>query len=70
MEGPSGDYNDAQWTNIQDPVKHMFTGITKAIKVQSAGLKDLDKRTSKCISKDSAESLVADAFSSCFHQQV
>lgn len=30
---------DAQWTNVQDPVKQMITAITKAVRTQSAGIK-------------------------------
>lgn len=62
--------DESQWTNIQDPVKQMITGITKSIRVQASGLRDLDKRTSKHISKDNAEQLVSEAFSNCFLQQV
>jgi hypothetical protein len=32
------------WTNVQDPVKQMITAITKAVRTQSAGIKDIDKR--------------------------
>jgi hypothetical protein len=35
---------DNQWINIQDPVKQMITSITKAIRTQSAGIRDLDRK--------------------------
>ena len=39
-----GSVGGAQWTNVQDPVKQMITAITKAVRTQSAGIKDLDRR--------------------------
>ncbi len=48
MEGgditPSAD--SARWANIQDPVRQMITAITKAVRTQSAGIKDLDRKLS------------------------
>jgi hypothetical protein len=35
---------DHQWVNIQDPIKQMITSITKAIRTQSAGIRDLDRK--------------------------
>jgi hypothetical protein len=35
---------DNQWYNIQDPVKQMITSITKAVRTQSAGIRDLDRK--------------------------
>jgi hypothetical protein len=62
--------DENQWVNVQDPVKQMITGITKSVKVQAVGMRDLDKRMSKCITKDNAEQLIAETFSNSFLQQV
>ena len=35
---------DNQWYNIQDPIKQMITSITKAVRTQSAGIRDLDRK--------------------------
>lgn len=62
--------DDSQWVNVQDPVKQMITGITKSIKVQAVGLRDLDKRMAKYITTDKAEQLITDTFANSFLQQV
>lgn len=47
-----GSVGGAQWTNVQDPVKQMITAITKAVRTQSAGIKDLDRRLSDTATVD------------------
>ena len=42
MEEGLNDEN--QWVNIQDPIKQMITSITKAVRTQSAGIRDLDRK--------------------------
>lgn len=62
--------DENQWVNVQDPVKQMITGITKSVKVQATGLRELDKRMSKCITREKTDQLIAESFSNCFPQQV
>lgn len=57
--------DEAMWTNVQDPVRQMFLTMTKAIRTQSAGLRDLDRKIGYLISRDSAEKLVIESTSKC-----
>lgn len=48
-------YNDdIQWINIQDPIKQMITSITKAVRTQSAGIRDLDRKIGLLLSSSSS----------------
>ena len=55
--------DEVHWTNVQDPVKQMFGALTKAVRTQSAGMRDMDRKMGYLISKESAEHLVADVAS-------
>ena len=52
--------DEVHWTNVQDPVKQMFAALTKAVRTQSAGMRDIDRKIGYLISKESAEHLVED----------
>lgn len=45
--------DDKHWTNVQDPIKHMFLSLSKAIRIQSAGIRDLDSKCSNYVTIDS-----------------
>lgn len=36
--------DDSVWINVQDPVKQMITAITSAVRVQSAAIRDMDRK--------------------------
>lgn len=44
--------DDAHWMNVQDPIKQMFLSITKALRVQSASIRELDRKCSDYVSRD------------------
>ena len=56
--------DESVWINVQDPVRQMITAITKAVRTQSAGIRDLDRKISTLSTKEHAERLVKDAVSS------
>lgn len=51
---------ESEWTNVQDPVRQMFTALTKAVRTQSAGIRDLDRKVGHFVTKDSLDSVVSD----------
>ena len=69
MLGADDILDDAHWTNVQDPIRKMFMSLTKEIRAQSAGIRDLDKKYSELITVDAAERLVRDNVSSCCSKQ-
>ncbi len=64
------DLEEMQWVNVQDPVRQMITSITKAVRTQSAGIRDLDRKIGLLASTDSVHTIVEDAFVRCFQKQV
>ena len=46
--------------NNQDPVKQMFTTITKALRTQSIGIRDLSRKCDENLSKHAFENALAD----------
>ena len=64
------DLEEMQWVNVQDPVRQMITSITKAVRTQSAGIRDLDRKIGFLASTDSVHSIVDDALSRTFQKQV
>lgn len=61
---------DIQWINIQDPIKQMITSITKAVRTQSAGIRDLDRKIGYLASTESTQALVESTFLKCFTKNV
>jgi len=61
--------DDFQWVNVQDPVRHMITSITKAVRTQSAGIRDLDRKMGFVATNDELHRTVSDAVSRCFSKQ-
>lgn len=57
--------DDIHWVNVQDPVRQMLTSISKAIRAQSSGIRELDKKTEFLVSRDLAEKLILDGISKC-----
>ena len=62
MYGVDDTLDDAHWTNVQDPIKQMFLALTKAMRAQAAGIRDLDRKCNDFITKDNACALVMDNF--------
>jgi hypothetical protein len=61
--------DDAHWVNVQDPIKHMFIALTKAIRSQAAGMRDLDRRCADFVTNDRAQNLIQQSFDkSCSKQ--
>ncbi len=58
MFGMDDALDDAHWVNVQDPIKQMFVAITKAIRAQSAGIRDLDRKCSEYVTHDRAQGLI------------
>jgi hypothetical protein len=69
MFGVDDALDDAHWANVQDPIKQMFLAITKAIRSQSAGIRDLDRKCSDFVTNDRANGLIQQAYDkSCSKQ--
>lgn len=49
---PEDFLDDKHWVNVQDPIKQMFLSLSKAIRVQGAGLRELDRKSSDYITTD------------------
>jgi hypothetical protein len=69
MFGADDVLDDIHWKNVQDPIKQMFLTLTKAIKTQAAGMRDLDRKCDKLIPYDAAERLIKERFDSCCTKQ-
>jgi hypothetical protein len=69
MFGADDVLDDMHWKNVQDPIKQMFLTLTKAIKVQAAGMRDLDRKCNELIPYDAAERLIKERFDSCCTKQ-
>ena len=52
--------DDLHWKNVQEPVKQMFLALSKAIRIQSAGLRDLDHRCDHFTSKEEVHCLLSE----------
>ena len=61
MIGDDDLVDESVWINVQDPVRQMITAITKAVRTQSAGIRDLDRKIATLSTKEHAERLVKDA---------
>jgi uncharacterized protein HemY len=60
MFGGTEDYlDDAHWANVQDPIKQMFMALTKAIRNQAAGIRDLDRKCTEFVTHDRAKGMIA-----------
>ncbi len=57
--------DDAHWTNVQDPVRQMFSALTKAMRTQSAGIRDLDRKIGHSITRQDTEHILQDSMSRC-----
>lgn len=44
--------DDAHWVNVQDPIKQMFLSMTKALRVQAASIRELDRKCSDFVTRD------------------
>ena len=62
MFGVDDTLDEARWKNVQDPIKSMFLALTKAVRSQAAGIRDLDKKYADCISRDTSRRMLQDAF--------
>ncbi len=59
-----------KWINVQEPIREIITSIAKAVRTQSTGIRDLDRKLGYCITKDNVEKLVYDHFSKCYNKEV
>ena len=59
-----------QWTNVQDPVRQMITAITKAVRTQSAGLRDVDRKLGLMASQDRLDRQLEDTTHNFVSKQV
>jgi hypothetical protein len=55
---PEDILDDKHWVNVQDPIKQMFLSLSKALRVQGAGLRDLDRKCSEYVSLDVLKKLL------------
>lgn len=69
MIGADDTLDDIHWVNVQDPIKQMFLSLTKAIRTQAAGIRDLDRRCSEMIPFDAAERMIKDHVNTCCTKQ-
>lgn len=58
MFGMDDALDDAHWVNVQDPIKQMFVAITKAIRAQATGIRDLDRKCSEFVTNERASSMI------------
>lgn len=69
MLGIDDSLDDAHWVNVQDPIKQMFLALTKAIRAQAAGIRDLDRKCQDFVTHDRANMLIQQSFDkSCSKQ--
>ena len=61
--------DDAHWTNVQDPVRQMFSSLTKAIRTQSVGVRDLDRKIGYLISKEQVDHLMSNLEMRCCNKE-
>lgn len=69
MFGVDDALDDAHWVNVQDPIKQMFLAITKAIRSQSAGIRDLDRKCSEFVTNERANNLIQQSADKCCSKQ-
>ena len=60
----------ANWQNVQDPVRQSLSALTKAIRTQSAGLLDLDRKLQAVVTHDSVGQMVDEAVRDLCSKQV
>lgn len=60
---------DTHWINVQDPIRQMFLAISKAIRVQAAGIRDLDTKCSNYVTHDLAQRMTKEAFDQACSKQ-
>lgn len=58
MQGVDDLIDESVWVNVQDPVRQMITAITKAVRTQSAGIRDLDRKVSGLVTTDILDRVV------------
>jgi len=58
MQGVDDLVDESVWVNVQDPVRQMITAITKAVRTQSAGIRDLDRKVSGLVTTDILDRVV------------
>jgi len=51
-------FDDVHWVNVQDPIKNMFLALSKAIRVQSSSIRDLERRLSEMPTERDAGSMI------------
>lgn len=70
MSTPEGLREPASWANVQDPVRQMLSALTKAVRTQAAGIRDLDRAVERLPSKTNVEHTVANAIAGCATKNV
>lgn len=60
---------DTHWINVQDPIRQMFLAISKAIRVQASGIRDLDTKCSNYVTHDLVQRMVKEAFDQTCNKQ-
>lgn len=58
MQGVDDLIDESVWVNVQDPVRQMITAITKAVRTQSAGIRDLDRKVNGLVTTDILDRVV------------
>ncbi len=61
--------DNAHWVNVQDPIKQMFLSLTKALRVQAAGIRDLDRKYEGLVPIDMAERMIKEQINTCCTKQ-
>lgn len=69
MLGVDDSLDDAHWANVQDPIKQMFLALTRAIRSQAAGIRDLDRKCADFMTKDMTTHFVEKSFDKACSKQ-
>lgn len=46
--------DDANWINVQGPIRQTFSALTKAVRSQACGIRDLDRKLDTMITEENA----------------
>jgi GTP cyclohydrolase I len=60
----------SSWANVQDPVRQMLSALTKAVRTQAAGIRDLDRAVERLPSRANVDQTVTEAIAACATKNV
>lgn len=70
LSSPDGLREPISWANVQDPVRQMLSALTKAVRTQAAGIRDLDRAVERLPSRSNVDQTVAEAIATCATKNV